>query len=184
MSALDIVLRVVRVLNDLGIPYMLVGSFSSNFYGRSRSTNDADFVAALGSSDLARLRAGLGPEFRLEQQMSFETITMHSRHILVHAASMFRVEVFELTDDPFNQSRFNRRRKIELDGVPTWLPAVEDVIIQKLLWASKNKMRRQDIADVKAVIDVQGTAPLDLEYIRRWTDQHGTREIFEKLLGQ
>jgi len=36
-------LAVIDALESLGIAYMLVGSFSSNYYGISRSTKDADF---------------------------------------------------------------------------------------------------------------------------------------------
>jgi len=50
--------HVIAGLNDLSIPYMVVGSFSTNFYGIPRSTHDADFVAELGEGDLARLAAG------------------------------------------------------------------------------------------------------------------------------
>jgi hypothetical protein len=184
MSATDIVLRIIRVLNELGIPYMMVGSYSSNYWGRPRSTKDADFVVALEGTELQRLVAAMGSDFRLEQQMSFETVTMHARHQIVHRASLFQLEFFELTDEPFNQSRFARRLQVEFRGLQTWLPSPEDVIIQKLSWASRNPNREQDIVDAREVIGAQKKSGLDLEYIRRWTDQHGTRELFEKLLGQ
>lgn len=37
--------RIVEALEKLGVDYLLAGSFSSNFYGISRSTKDADVVA-------------------------------------------------------------------------------------------------------------------------------------------
>ena len=43
-AAEEAVLAVVDTLEVLGIPNMLVGSFSCNFYGIGRSTKDADFV--------------------------------------------------------------------------------------------------------------------------------------------
>lgn len=46
MSSTDLVLRIIRLLDQLAIPYMLVGSYSSNYFGRPRSTRDADFVVA------------------------------------------------------------------------------------------------------------------------------------------
>jgi hypothetical protein len=184
MSANEIVLRIIGVLNELGIPYMMVGSYSSNYWGRPRLTKDVDFVIALEGFELNQLTAALGPDFRTEQQMSFETVTMHTRHKIVHRQSLFQIEFFELTKDPFNQSRFNRRRQIEFRGLQTWLPSPEDVIVQKLMWASRNPNREQDILDAREVIGVQKKIGLDLEYIRHWTDQHGTRDLFDKLLGQ
>ena len=41
--------EVVRALNELGIPYMAVGSVSSNVHGIARLTNDADFVRPHGA---------------------------------------------------------------------------------------------------------------------------------------
>ena len=41
------VLAVIDSLEAEQIPYMLVGSFSSNFYGIPRSTEDGDLVIEL-----------------------------------------------------------------------------------------------------------------------------------------
>jgi hypothetical protein len=40
----DIVLKLIGALNRAQIPYMLVGSFSSNIHGVERNTKDADLV--------------------------------------------------------------------------------------------------------------------------------------------
>jgi hypothetical protein len=40
----DVALRVSEALGRAGVPFMLVGSFSSNFHGIPRSTRDADFI--------------------------------------------------------------------------------------------------------------------------------------------
>ena len=42
MTASEAVLALLRILGELEIPHMLVGSFSSNVYGIPRSTKDAD----------------------------------------------------------------------------------------------------------------------------------------------
>ena len=81
MSAEEVVYLVVDALEALRVPYMVVGSFSSNLYGVPRSTQDADFVVELGDVSVTRLGQQLGAEFRLEPQMSFETI---HRHLSVH----------------------------------------------------------------------------------------------------
>lgn len=182
MSATDLVLRFIGFFERLAIPYMLVGSYSSNYYGRPRSTRDADFVVVLPEDKYAALCLALGPDFRLDPQMSFETITMTTRHLITHPATAFKIELFLLTDDPHDQARFARRQQVTLEGQSTWLPTAEDVIIQKLRWSRGGK-RRKDILDATQVIQVQGTL-LDLAYIRHWTSQHQTTELFEKLLTQ
>ncbi len=182
MGSTDLVLRMIRLLNDLTIPYMLVGSYSSNYYGRPRSTKDADFVVALRGDQLNELQHGLGGDFRIDPQMASETVTMHTRHLIVHPASAFQIELFVSTDEPYKQARFIRRRQVEFEGLSAWLPSPEDVIIQKLRW-SQSANREQDVTDAAGVIRVQKRLGLDLTYIRDWTGQHGTRELFERLLA-
>lgn len=51
MTQQRVLLEVVEALESLGIPYMLVGSFASNYWGRPRTTHDADIVVELGDSE-------------------------------------------------------------------------------------------------------------------------------------
>jgi hypothetical protein len=158
-----------------------VGSYSSNYYGRPRSTKDADFVLILSENELTTLRAALGSDFKLDPQISFETITMTTRYVILHPATAFKIELFLLTDDPHDQSRFSRRQQVDFEGRPTWLPTVEDVIIQKLRWSRGGK-RAKDISDAAEVIRLQ-KPKLDLAYIRYWTGQQQTAELFERLFA-
>ena len=50
----DVLLKAVAVLDEMGIAYLIGGSFASSFYGWSRSTNDVDILAAI-----RQLRCGL-----------------------------------------------------------------------------------------------------------------------------
>ena len=56
MSATDLILRLLSIFEQLHIQYMMVGSYSSNYYGRPRSTRDADFVLILSGEQFERLR--------------------------------------------------------------------------------------------------------------------------------
>jgi hypothetical protein len=48
-SSLEVLDRVVVVLDELGVEHMLVGAFSAIAYGMARATKDADFVVAGGA---------------------------------------------------------------------------------------------------------------------------------------
>ncbi len=52
---------VIEALEACEIPYMLVGSYSSNAYGIARSTQDADFVIELARSPSWSWRGGSLP---------------------------------------------------------------------------------------------------------------------------
>lgn len=175
MTIDDVALRVADALDAADIPFMLVGGFSSNYHGIPRSTKDADFVVELAgplSRDFART---LGPEFRAEPQLSFETNTGTQRQEFRVAGTLFKVEIFLLSGDAHDQERFRRRQAVMVDGHRVFFPTAEDVIIWKLRWA-----RSKDREDVRAVMGVQGDR-LDWRYIEGWCEQHGTRGLLEEI---
>jgi hypothetical protein len=182
MSGTAIVLRVVEVLEEVGIAYMLVGSFSSNIHGVPRLTEDADFVVEIEDetkvADVARL---LGGEYRFDPQLMFETVTGNLRYVVAHPGSGFTVELFLLSKDPHHVERWKRKVARPLSSRVVYFQSAEDVIIQKLRWYGKMK-RSKDRDDVVDVIDTQREA-LDMAYIRQWTDSHGTTELLEGILG-
>ena len=47
MNGTTALLKLVEAFDQADLPYMIVGSYSSNFYGIPRSTKDADVVAVL-----------------------------------------------------------------------------------------------------------------------------------------
>ncbi len=170
---------VIDALNDLGVPYLLAGSFASNFYGVPRATQDADFVLQLGAHPIRALAERLGPAFRLDPQMSFETVTGTTRYILEATQSPFQVELFLLSDDPHDRERFARRRQVRALDREVWMPTPEDVIVSKLRWAFLAG-RAKDEADVRNVIAVQGER-IDWDYVNRWCEHQGTRPLLERI---
>jgi hypothetical protein len=182
MTAVDFVGRVIDALDQLNIPFMLVGSFSSNLYGIPRSTKDADFVIQLDPAKFQPLVRALSPEFEVDPQVPFETITSTTRHRMRHRATAFTVELFELSDDAHDQTRFARRLPTQFAGRPAYAASPEDVVVTKLRWSMHGR-RAKDVDDVKNVLAVQA-GKLDLAYLRNWCDQHGTRALFEQVLAQ
>jgi hypothetical protein len=62
----ELLSRVIRCLDDLGIDYMLTGSYASSMQGEPRSTHDIDLVVALTMSDSDKLVGAFpDPEFYL-----------------------------------------------------------------------------------------------------------------------
>ncbi len=177
MIGVEAVVRLIDVLEHRGIEYMLVGSLSSNLYGIPRSTKDADFVLALPASQMGQLARDLGEGFRLDPQISFETLTGTTRRVIHSPHAHFLLETFQLSDDPFDQERFVRRIRISIPllerVVP--VPTAEDVVIMKLRWS-----RPKDLEDALGVLAVQGSR-LDWPHLEKWTTAHGTRNRLEEL---
>jgi hypothetical protein len=183
MDSTEAASLVIQALDGLGVRYMLVGSLSTNIHGVPRATQDADLVVQLAGVPIRDVETRLAGRFRLDPQMSFETVTMTARYKFHAADAPFSVELFMLGDDEHDQERFRRRAQVAAVGFsqPVWCATAEDAIITKLRW-SQNAARRKDIDDVRNILAVQGNA-LDWPYIRQWCDRHGTRAQLERILA-
>jgi hypothetical protein len=182
MNSPDIVKQCISVFEQLSIPYVAVGALSVNVYSPPRSTHDADFVVQLGDVSINRVLSALGNEYALEAQMTFETITATTRYRLRHRSSEFLIELFMLSDDAHDRARFERRVKLAVGGLHAHVLTAEDLIVTKLRWSRQGR-RSKDREDLVNVLASQRDN-IDLEYIRSWTDKHGTTELFEQLLRE
>ena len=179
MSSEELSLRVVDILNAHQVPYMLVGSLSTNFHSTVRSTKDADIVIQSDLGDAARLIARNCDALRLDPQYGFESVTATKKIMLRAISEVFMVELFGLSDDPHDQQRFQRRKLVDWAGRPAWIASAEDSLITKLRWA-QSAGREKDIVDARNVIAVSGAA-IDWPYVERWCEQHGSRPLLEKI---
>jgi hypothetical protein len=75
--------------------------------------------------------------------------------------------------------RFSRRRPGTVAGRQTFILSAEDVVVTKLRW-SRRGARTKDLDDARNVIAVQRDA-LDWDYIHRWCEQHGTRQLLDNI---
>lgn len=181
MTDNDAVNQIVDVVEAMAIPYMIVGSLSSSYYGITRSTKDADFVVELGGHRIRDVVNALGDEYQLYSQMLFETVTGTTRHLIEIPSIPYKVDVFRLSQDEHDIERFARRQLRFLTRLDrdVFIPTAEDVIITKLRWSVAGE-RGKDFDDITHVIAVQGDA-IDWEYVHAWADKHGTRERLEEI---
>lgn len=180
MTSEEAVIQMIRILESLQIPYMLSGSLATNLYGIPRATEDADFVVQLeGGRRLRDIAKQLPAELHLEAQATFETITASQKYECHLQDSSFQIELFLLTPDEYDQQRFSRRYNIDTVYGTIWVPTVEDVVVNKLLWVQRAN-RLKDTDDIRNVIGVQ-QQNIDWDYVYRWCDRHGTRELLDAI---
>ena len=177
MNGMQAAARLVDAFEEANIPYMVVGALSSSFYGIARSTYDADIVVDAAVAEVQRAISGLGGDFRMESQLSFEMLTGTTRRVIHLRDSSFVIELFQLSQDPFDVLRFQRKVRMKLPVMDrmVFVPTPEDVIVMKLQWG-----RSKDIEDVRGVIAVQSPS-LDWDYIHHWTAQQGTRARLDEI---
>ena len=83
MTANESLRELFKVLRDQGASYMIVGSYSSNFYGIPRSTKDADLVINVDATILQEVAKHLPDGIRFEEQGFFEMVTATRKELLL-----------------------------------------------------------------------------------------------------
>lgn len=182
MDEVEAIEAVLDAIESLGIHYVVVGSLSSNAYGVVRTTQDADILIEVQSSDMARLRNAIGPPLRWQSQLDFETVTGKTQHSILLDDPIFCIELFQIGDDPFDRSRMARRLQRRVGSGRRYVPTAEDVVLQKLRWFHALH-RAKDWDDVVSVLAAQ-SGRLDGHYLRSWADRLGIRADLDRAVAE
>jgi hypothetical protein len=178
-SAPEIVVRVVRILDDLGIPYLIGGSFASSVYGEVRLTRDADLVIDLRKDQIESLAFRLEEEFCVSREAIDEAIDSRRSFNAIHLESAFKIDFFVLGSGPFDREEFRRRvaRFVPEMGVALVFKTAEDTVLRKLLWFRAGKeTSEQQWKDVLGVLTHSG-GTMDDAYLDRWAQELGLIEL-------
>lgn len=87
-------LAVAAALDAAGVPYIIVGGYSSNTHGIPRATKDVDVVISISGYNFPHLLPLLGSQWSRDPQLTFETNTGTMREILELKGSPLKVELF------------------------------------------------------------------------------------------
>jgi hypothetical protein len=181
MSQSELLKKTVVALEAAGTPYMLTGSFASSLQGEPRLTHDIDLVVAMTPAAIAPLRAAFPPpDYYLDAAAVADAIARKSQFNLLDNVAGDKVDFWLLTDDPFDQSRFDRRYVETFEGHPLHVSRPEDTILMKLRWANMSGGSEKQFGDALSVYELQGRS-LDLEYMERWARLLDLTELWERL---
>ena len=184
MSQQELLNRAVAVLEAAAIPYMVTGSFVSGVQGEPRSTHDVDLVVRITAGDVPQLvDAFPAGRYYLDVQSAREAIARRDMFNLVDNHTGDKVDFRMLTDDPFDRSRFDRRHRAPIGGVPMDMSRPEDTILQKLRWAEMSGGSEKQFGDAVSVFELQHRI-LDRSYVEAWLDPLGVRHLWDRLVAQ
>jgi hypothetical protein len=182
MSQSDFFGRLLTLLEQAGIPFMVAGSLGSGAHGEPRATNDIDVVIAPTEEQLRQLLASLGPQYYVSPQVAQEAFRQRSMFNVIDLDTGFKADLILRKDRPFNLEEFRRRRLVTLLGKTAPVASPEDIILSKLEWSKITESDRQ-IRDALGVAVVQGSS-LDLAYLREWAQELGVADQLEELLAE
>lgn len=181
MSQSELLRNVVAILDGLGIDYMLTGSMASSLQGAPRLTHDIDLVIALSEDVGERLFAAFDPaSFYLSRTAIDEAIAQRGMFNLLEYASGDQVDFWLLTDEPFDQSRFARKRAEQVFGTSIQVSSPEDTILAKLRWALMAGGSPKQLSDVRSILELQGEI-LDDAYLEDWARELGVTGLWRQI---
>lgn len=178
MTQEQVVARVVEALEQVGLAYMVAGSFASSFHGIPRMTQDADIVVEADERSVLRLVKLLEQEFYVSEDAAREALSLRRMFNAIHLATGFKVDLVIRKQRPFSVEELRRRESGQLAGRQVAFATAEDTILTKLEWSKLGDSERQ-YEDAVGVIRVQGPR-LDWTYLERWADALGLRDLLEQ----
>lgn len=182
---LDVVLKVIAALDELGIPYLIGGSFASSLYGLARSTNDVDLLVAIKLEHTQALALKLAPAFYLEESAINRAVQAGRHFNIIHIERAFKVDMFVAKAGGFAEKQLERRQLRTVSNGPdheAYFASPEDTILAKLEWYRRgNEVSDLQWRDVLNVLKIQGDK-LDFEYMQHWAQELGVADLLEQAL--
>jgi hypothetical protein len=180
----ELLCRVVEILEEQNITYLLVGSLASSVYGEPRLTRDIDVVVELRLDQVARLCAAFpSSDYYVSQQAAQEAVASGGQFNVIHPASGNKIDFMIARQDAWGRSQIARRRREEiLPGRPGYAAAPEDVIVGKL-WYYQEGGSEKHLRDIVAMLQVSGDE-IDKEYVGHWAQQLGLMEEWRAVLDR
>jgi len=184
MSQQELLKKVIQVLEDAGVEYMVSGSLVSSLQGEPRSTHDIDVVVAVQRSMAnALVRAFPLPDYYLTEESILEAIEHQGMFNLIDVTSGDKVDFWILTDEPFDCSRFKRKYAEEAMGIRIMVSSPEDTILMKLKWAKLSGGSEKQYTDALRVYEVQ-FEKLDTAYLAHWSKRLSVDSLLRRIQGE
>lgn len=176
-----------RLLSDLGIRFVIVGSYASSAHGQARSTQDVDFIADLPPECVDQMYEALHETHYIDTDSIRRAIRERRSFNVIHLATMLKIDVFVAGKHGFAQRQLDRAHPSTFGDAleaPVPIASPEDTVVAKLQWYRKGgeKSERQ-WNDVLGVLRVQ-RGRLDDDYLFATADEQRVRDLLDRAVAQ
>ncbi len=160
--------KIIDVLDQHNIPYMLSGSIAMGLYTVPRMTRDIDFIIHLEPKNLDLFVDSFKDGYYCDKDGVREAVeTSFKMFNIIDYASGYKADFIVLKNEAFRKEEFNRRVQMEFYGKIIYVVSPEDLLISKLIWI-------QDLQSPVQMEDIRNLGDsdhLDWGYIEKWINQ-------------
>jgi hypothetical protein len=168
---LNLFLDILLKLEELDVPYVIIGGFAATIYGITRATFDIDIVVDLEEKHIQTLSEAYPlPRYYADPHQMRNAIRIGSSFNMNDSTMSEKADLFPLTMDPRYRPAFENRirRVVDLPGrepFSVWAARPEDVILGKLMAWDEGKSDRHpaDIFEMMVFHYLGGDADLDFD---------------------
>jgi len=179
----ELLKKIAVVLDDLKIPYMVIGGQAVLLYGEPRLTKDIDITLGIGIDGIDKVkRAAQDLNFRIlvdnPEDFTRETMVLP----VIDDKTGIRVD-FIFSFSMYEKQALKRSVDIEFDNIKVKFASCKDLIIHKIIAG-----RPRDIEDIKTIL--LKNPNYDIRYIESWLKKfdesldENFSEIFRRIVNE
>ena len=177
MEPTELLTYATGVLERLGVPYAVVGSMASSYFGEARLTNDVDILADVRPEHVRPLVDAFPSNvYYLSEDAVRAAIDCHGQFNIIHPDAGLKVDVMLPQASAYDAQRLHRRVQGQPHGAsaPSYFASPEDVIVKKLEFHLEGGSDKH-IRDIAGMLKA-GAAPIDIAYVNRFADEMGNMD--------
>ena len=135
MSGVSFYVEIVKALDELGAPYMIVGAFGGFAFGISRVTYDIDIIVDLREQDFEALSKKFPlPRYYADPEMMRNSTEMGIMFNIIDIGEGIKADLVPLRREPEYRLAFERRVRRQFtapsgDNFEAWVAQPTDIII-------------------------------------------------------
>ncbi len=195
MSILGFYFDIVRALEEIGAPYMLMGAFAGSAFGITRATFDVDMLVNLQEPHFNALAHRFPPpRYYADPEQMRDSTRLGIMFNVIDMNQGVKADLVPLSGSPGYREAFARRTRRTFQDesgneFETWCASPEDIILGKLMAWQEGRSAKHP-ADIREmlvfILSGLSDEELDLGYVSVRAARLGTEvaELWHGLLNQ
>lgn len=178
----EFLIHVAGILEQLGIPYHVGGSFASSAHGMYRASADVDLVIDPTPAQLDQLADALEPDFYVSRSALAEALAQRGTFNAIHELTSFKFDFFIKGSAPFDSEELRRSIALPIAAFDrtVLIKSAEDTILRKLHWYRRGgEVSERQWEDVLSILTAM-RGQLDEAHLDRWAHELGVSDLLNR----